>query len=294
MSYSETYSRYSDAVEQALLYAIPMEDCPQRRVEDAMRYSLLSGGKHLRGVLTLAFYRLCGGTQPEEALPLACAVEMVHAYSLIHDDLPCMDNDDLRRGKPTCHKVYGEATALLAGDGLLTAAFTQLTDCGTLTAAQRLDAVAQLAKSAGTKGMIGGQQLDMEYEGKLIQPDLLRQLHGMKTGALITAAAQLGCIAAGAATAQRDLARQYSTRLGLIFQITDDLLDVTATVEELGKPIGSDAASGKTTYATLYGEQGSRQMVRELASEAKRYVAAQTPEGEFLRELLEQMEQRTK
>lgn len=249
----------------------------------AMEYSLLAGGKRLRPILTLEVCKAAGGNV-EAAMPLACAVEMVHTYSLIHDDLPAMDNDDLRRGKPTNHKVYGEATAILAGDGLLTAAFEVIAEAGALTPEQRLDAVHTLSTAAGPRGMVGGQILDMDGEGHDLAREAVEELQRLKTGALIRCAAHLGCIAADAG---EDFGRgvdRYADRLGLAFQVRDDILDVTATAQTLGKPIGSDEKSHKTTFVSLLGLEACQDWVRALSREAQEALA-QFPETGFLREL---------
>lgn len=294
MSYQEQYHSYYEAVENALEDALPVCECHQRKVEDAMRYSLLGAGKRLRGVLVLAFCEQFGGNYGS-ALPLACAIEMVHAYSLIHDDLPCMDDDNLRRGKPTCHIQYGEAVALLAGDALLTKAFELISEgADGLSVQNRLAAVALLAKAAGSRGMIGGQVIDIENEGAQISKPLLDTLHSLKTGALIRAAVGLGCLASGASGVLAKAADSYAARLGLIFQIVDDLLDITSTPEELGKPVGSDAANGKTTYAGLYGLEGSGKILQELVKEAKAICEQFGGDTVFLRELIDNMVTRTK
>ena len=233
---------------------------------ESMEYSLLAGGKRIRPVLTLECCRLCG-KEPEYALNFACGVEMVHTYSLIHDDLPAMDDDALRRGRPTNHKVYGEATAILAGDGLLTAAFETLADAK-LAPEQIVEAVACLAKQAGPEGMVGGQALDMAGEGRALTRKELEQLQTLKTGALISAAAELGCIAAGGTAGQREAVRSYAQCLGRAFQIQDDILDVTGTAQELGKPIGSDQVNEKSTFVTTLGLEACCDLVRALTGQA--------------------------
>ena len=235
-------------------------------LQEAMEYSLLAGGKRIRPVLTLESCRLCGG-DPETALPFACGVEMIHTYSLIHDDLPAMDDDDLRRGRPTNHKVYGESTAILAGDGLLTAAFGQLAGAE-LPAERIVEAVACLSRAAGPEGMVGGQALDMAGEGRGLTTGELRQLQSLKTGALICAAAELGCIAAGGTRGQREKLRRYAQALGQAFQIRDDMLDVVSTEQELGKPIGSDLSKEKSTFVTALGLEGCARQVERLTQEA--------------------------
>ena len=268
MTVREQYDADKALVEAALKAAFRGRQ-PHADIYDAMNYSLLAGGKRLRPVHTLACCRLCGG-QVEDALPFACAVEMIHTYSLIHDDLPCMDDDDLRRGRPTNHKVYGEATAVLAGDGLLTAAFEiALTASDRLPAERVLAGTACLAKAAGAAGMVGGQALDMAGEGRaLTQPDV-EELQRLKTGALICAAAEMGCIAAGGSEEQRSALRNYASKLGLAFQIRDDMLDVTGDESALGKPVGSDAREEKTTFVTLKGLDGCAQMIEKLTYDAE-------------------------
>jgi geranylgeranyl diphosphate synthase type II len=235
-------------------------------LHDAMEYSLLAGGKRIRPVLVLETCRMCGGNV-QQAMPFACAIEMVHTYSLIHDDLPAMDDDDLRRGRPTNHKVYGEATAILAGDGLLTAAFEQLTKAE-LSAKQIVDAVSCLAQAAGPDGMVGGQSLDMDGEGRALTGEELERLQSLKTGALISAAAELGCIAADGTPEQREKVRSYAQALGRAFQVRDDMLDVISTDQELGKPVGSDFTNEKNTFVTVLDLDGCVKLVEELTEQA--------------------------
>ena len=238
------------------------------KIYDAMLYSLQAGGKRVRPVLVLETCRMCGG-KPEDALAFACAVEMIHTYSLIHDDLPCMDDDDLRRGKPTNHKVFGEATAVLAGDGLLTAAFEIMCEHrGDMDADRILEAVDCLSHAAGAAGMIGGQILDMEGENRTLDLEQLQELQTLKTGALICAAAELGCIAAGGDEQKRRAVREYAQCLGRAFQVRDDMLDVISTDQELGKPIGSDADKGKSTFVSALGLDGCQKLVHELTERA--------------------------
>ena len=251
------------------------------RLYEAMEYSLLAGGKRIRPVLTLACCRLCGGEE-ELALPLGCAVEMVHTYSLIHDDLPCMDDDDLRRGRPTNHVVFGEAAAVLAGDALLTAAFEVLAGCrGKLPEGRVLEAVDCLSRAAGARGMVGGQILDMEGEGRTLTLEELERLQSLKTGALISAAAEMGCIAAGASREQRQAVATYAQCLGRAFQIQDDILDVTSTDEELGKSVGSDQANGKSTFVTALGLEECRRLTDRLTRRGVQALEGM-PGAEFL------------
>lgn len=293
MTWSERYPEYCSMIEAVLPQYLPPVTLPQGKVCEAMAYSLLDGGKRIRGCLTLAMCELCGG-EVQSALPLACAVEMVHAYSLIHDDLPCMDNDDLRRGKPSCHIKFGEGTALLAGDALLTHAFSAASDAyfnGTLPAETVLRCVNQLSRAAGVEGMIGGQVIDTAPEEVPMTPEQLEAMHGMKTGALIRSAAVLGCLAAGA---PRDVVMQadlYAAKIGLAFQIVDDILDVTEESEKLGKST-SDADNNKTTYITLYGVEKAREMVRRLVLEADLAVKGTVLDDEMLYELADTLAKR--
>ena len=268
MSYLEQMQQDCARVEEWLRTCFMGRE-PRADLYDAMRYSLLAGGKRLRPVLLLESCRMCGG-DVEGALPFACAVEMLHTYSLIHDDLPAMDNDDLRRGRPTNHKVYGEATAILAGDGLLTAAFeTMLEHGGDLPAPRVLAAAACLGRAAGARGMVGGQALDMAGEGHALALADVEELQRLKTGALIAAAAEMGCILAGGGAEARAAVRRYAEKLGLAFQIRDDMLDVEGDEATLGKPIGSDAENEKTTFVTLKGLEWCQDAVERLTREAQ-------------------------
>ena len=253
---------------------------PQQTLFESMRYSLLAGGKRLRPVLTLEFCRACGGV-PEAALPFAAALEMVHTYSLIHDDLPCMDNDDYRRGRLTNHKVFGEAGAVLAGDALLTAAFTRMS-MAPLPAERVVEGVRMLGECAGELGMVGGQILDLAGEDKLLTEDEIGAIHVRKTGALIGAACTLGVIAAGGAEAQLDAAARYAAGLGLAFQIRDDVLDVIGEADKLGKQTGMDAH--KNTYARLLSLDECQSRVDRLTAHAVEALDAFADPG-FLREL---------
>ncbi len=292
--YGQKFDEYYRAVEEALPAFLPQGDTPQKTVQEAMAYSLLGGGKRIRAVLCLAFCELCGGTR-EAAMPFACAIEMVHAYSLIHDDLPCMDDDDLRRGKPSCHIQYGEALAVLAGDGLLTLGFETILSqyyTGKYPPQVIARAGAELAAAIGTAGMIGGQVMDIEHEGKPISAGDLNILHSMKTGALIRASARMGCVVAGAPDDVIARADKYAKNIGIAFQITDDILDVTSTEEKLGKPVESDRQMGKTTYATLYGVEKSRQIVKDLVLEADLSIKGSVLDDPFLYRLADQLAQR--
>ncbi|MCI8439209.1 MAG: polyprenyl synthetase family protein [Oscillospiraceae bacterium] len=266
--YQQQYQSYFDEIER-YLQGLFMGGQPYDRLQEAMRYSLLAGGKRVRPVLTLAFCEALGG-QRQSALPLACALELVHTYSLIHDDLPCMDDDELRRGQPTCHTVYGEATAVLAGDALQAEAFRLMAQAPELSGEQRADAVLELARACGGDGMVAGQLMDVEQI--VTNEEELRLMCGLKTGAMIQAAAVLGCVAADASGETRERARAYGRHIGLAFQIRDDMLDVTASETELGKPVGSDRSEGKHTFADMLGLEGCAAAVAEETRLAKEAV----------------------
>ena len=255
-------------------------------VSSAMRYSLSIGGKRIRPMLVLEFCRVCGG-DIDKAVPLAVAVEMVHTYSLIHDDLPCMDDDDMRRGMPSCHIRYGEEYALLAGDALLTAAFGVI--AGSEIAAEKpevaVKAIKALSELAGVNGMIGGQEIDLTYENKEATVEVLEVLDSLKTGALIRCAAYLGVISACDNEEFLEAADVYSKNIGHAFQIVDDILDVTGDENQLGKPIGSDAQCGKSTYVSLLGLEKSREYVDKLTDDAVNALSVFGDEADFLREL---------
>ena len=250
----------------------------------AMEYSLLAGGKRLRPVLCISCARLCGAE--ENILPFAAAIECIHSYSLIHDDLPAMDNDDLRRGKPTNHKVFGEAAAILAGDGLLTEAFVLMSETP-LPAGRVLAALAAFARAAGSGGMVGGQMLDMEYTGRTqLGIEELAAMQALKTGALLKASCLCGALLAGADAPTQTALSVYGEAFGVAFQIVDDILDVTGTYEEIGKAPGSDAASGKVTWPALVGLERSRELaLKHSRRAASALVAFHGPEADFLCEL---------
>ena len=263
---------------------LPGKDILQKSVIDAMEYSLAAGGKRVRPILTLAFCEACGG-YVENALPFACAVEMVHTYSLIHDDLPCMDNEFLRRGRPANHIANGEAMALLAGDALLTRAFEVMLCDETIKlvgAEAAAMAAGCLARSIGVLGMIGGQVIDLESEGKNLTQVALDKMHSLKTGALITAAAKIGCIAAQANKNEILAAQSYANSIGLAFQIMDDILDVTSTSDELGKNVGSDLAAQKSTYVSCMGIEKSKRTVLQLTENAIKSLKVFGDKKEFL------------
>lgn len=267
----EGYDRYRQLVEEGLDRYLPPENTKPASLHQAMRYSACGGGKRLRGVCCLMAAELFG-VDPSAALPMACALEMVHAYSLIHDDLPCMDNDDLRRGKPTCHKVYGEAVALMAGNALLTwAILTVLTQTPPEIPKDRLlTALQELVAASGPEGMLGGQVLDLAAEGRRIPYEELKEIHRRKTGALILASVRTGAIFGGACAAELQDLTDYGTALGFAFQITDDLLDVTSSTQVLGKTVGSDLRNEKSTYPALLGLEEAERKAKEETEKAER------------------------
>lgn len=256
---------------------------PQAELAESMRYSLLAGGKRIRPMLVLEFCRIAGG-DIESALPVACAIEMLHTYSLIHDDLPCMDNDELRRGRPTNHVVYGECTAVLAGDTLQAEAFGSILR-SSLPADRRALCAQLLADAVGLDGMCGGQFLDMQGEGKILTEQQLTDINSRKTGALLVAACQMGVAAAGGSEVQLAAAAHYGAAVGLAFQIRDDMLDVLSTDAELGKPVGSDAEENKNTYMALFGEEGCRTTIEKLTETAQNVISEAFEDTVFLSEL---------
>jgi geranylgeranyl diphosphate synthase, type II len=266
-------------VEEALDRALPPESAWPATIHRAVRYSLFAGGKRIRPLLVLAAGEAVGGER-EGVMPLACAVEMIHTYSLVHDDLPAMDDDDLRRGKPTSHKVFGEGIAILVGDALLTRAFhlmAAVPDRGDAEKARRhLAATAVLAEAAGTSGLIGGQVQDLESEGQGLDAAALERMHRAKTGALLGACVRGGALLGGGEGDDLKRLDQYASAIGLAFQVVDDVLDATGAAHELGKTAGKDARAGKATYVSVHGLEASRQMARRLLDEA---VSALAPLG---------------
>lgn len=255
------------AIEEALTGFLPSRSPIAQPLVDAMRYAALGGGKRLRPMLTCASCMAFGG-RLEDALPPACAVELIHTYSLVHDDLPAMDDDALRRGKPSCHAAYGEAVAILVGDALQALAFEVLADAPGVSAANRAAAVSLLAEAVGWRGMVGGQAFDMASEGQRLGLAELKALHAAKTGALLSAAVQIGVLFANASEAQMAVAKAFGDRVGLGFQIIDDVLDVTSDTATLGKPAGSDQQADKSTFVTLMSLDEARREARALSKEA--------------------------
>ena len=280
---ANTLKKYSALIERRIDEIFPERDTEYKKVIDAARYSLLLGGKRIRPVIMLEFCKALGGKQ-EEAIDFSIALEMIHTYSLIHDDLPCMDNDDLRRGKPSCHIKFGEDIALLAGDTLLTTAFSVASNAN-VSDDKKVKAISVLAKRAGANGMIGGQVMDLDFE--VNKPDInsLRVMYLRKTGALLSAAAEIGAIIAGADENTIQTAANYALNVGLAFQIIDDILDITGDEKTLGKPIGSDLENDKTTFVSLVGMEKAKAKAEMLTKEAIGLLDLIGGDTEFLKEL---------
>lgn len=263
MSIQDYLKSKTDLLEKHLDHLIPEKDEPHKELYRAARYSLMGAGKRLRPILVLATTETMGG-DVNKALSAACALEMIHTYSLIHDDLPCMDNADFRRGKPALHKAFRESHAVLAGDFLLTYAFEVLASDKNLNSTQKLMLIELLAKNAGSKGMIAGQIMDLEAEGKKINLECLRLIHRNKTGALITASIEFGGIIANCSSFHMNILRNFSEHIGLAFQIVDDILDATESRQNLGKDSASDLKNDKATYVALMGLEESKRLAQEL------------------------------
>lgn len=265
----DSLNQYAKTIEEYIEYLFESDTRKYEIVNDACRYSLLLGGKRIRPFLINSFYKLCGGEENYSA-NFEVAIECIHTYSLIHDDLPCMDNDDMRRGQPSCHKKFGETFALLAGDALLTDAFALASYTTDVESKNVLKAIRVLAECAGTDGMIGGQVIDLLYEDKTADIEVLKQICSLKTGKLIMAACKIGCILANADKEKIEAAEKYAECLGLAFQIVDDILDEIGSEEKLGKPIHSDKENNKSTFVSLLGIEKCRGIVAELTEKAKR------------------------
>ncbi len=293
------YYNYKDLVEEHLLDFLPEIDHKSITLYEAMKYSLSSGGKRIRPVLMLAACDFAGG-DINLALPYACAAEYIHTYSLIHDDLPAMDNDDLRRGMPTSHKVYGEAIAILAGDGLLTSAFEAMNKDMLLyldtpeMLNRRVRASYELAKGAGCRGMVAGQVADIEGEGTHCSKELLEYIHVNKTAALLVSTIRAGAYLGGADKTTLSDLTAYGEHLGLLFQITDDMLDACGNEEEMGKKTGVDIEKNKVTYVSLYGIEKTRKMAEELAEEARKTIAGYYDNAEVFNDIIDDVLTRTK
>ncbi|MBQ8003586.1 MAG: polyprenyl synthetase family protein [Oscillospiraceae bacterium] len=281
MNCEAKFNEYREKINAALDAAINNDNSLYSKIFDAMKYSLDAGGKRIRPVLVLEFARIFGVSE-DMAMPFAVALEMIHTYSLIHDDLPCMDDDDLRRGRPTNHKMFGEAVAVLAGDALLNRAFEHiLTECKDFSSEITLKALGCLAKASGANGMIGGQVIDMEGEKRSLNVTEIEQLQDMKTGALIKAGALIGCILGQASDDDIAAAKDYAANIGLAFQIKDDILNVEGDAIIMGKDVGNDETSGKSTFVKLLGMDMCKKKVDELTKKAV-LSAKKLPECEFL------------
>ncbi len=259
-------NRYENEIEQRLLNIAKCRNNEYAELFEAVGYSLSAGGKRIRPKIMLEFAYMCG-IEPLRALNFACALEMIHTYSLIHDDLPCMDNDDMRRGRPSCHIAFGESTALLAGDALLTDAFLTALSTENIPSERVVKAAALLSECAGSNGMIGGQVIDLKYEGRETPLEVVKELYRLKTGALLKAAAVIGCILSGADAEKVKAADVFAENLGLAFQIRDDILDIIGDEKELGKPTGSDGRAEKSTYVAHVG-------LDEAQRDVENYTAA--------------------
>jgi len=282
---AEALARDAERIETALAVMLPEMPGPERRVVEAMRYAALGGGKRMRPFLVLESARLFN-VNPDCALRVAAAIEMVHCYSLVHDDLPAMDDDDMRRGRPTVHKAFDEATAILAGDALLTRAFEVLADPLTHGDGNvRSELVLTLARAAGAEGMVGGQMIDLDAEHREMDIGIIMRLQRLKTGALILFACEAGAVMGHAPAQLREALRGYAQDLGLAFQMTDDLLDVEGEAGDLGKAVGKDAARGKATFVSLLGAARARDQAHMLAEQAVTHLHAFGAEGACLRDL---------
>lgn len=289
MSFMDEFRQYGTQTEEELNRCFDTYlEYEQKTLLESMRYSLMAGGKRIRPILVKQFYQAAGGEAGGDIAPISCAVEMLHTYSLIHDDLPCMDNDDLRRGRPTNHKVYGECTAVLAGDALQCAAFQSILSAK-LPAEYRAAAALELADCAGAYGMCGGQQLDMEGETRVLTLEEIQLKDRLKTGCLIQAACVMGVLAAGKTrdSVEAKAAADYADKIGRAFQIRDDILNVTSDAETMGKPVGNDEESCKSTYVSLLGLERCQELVKQLSEDAKKSIHGIFEQTEFLEELAE-------
>ena len=286
-------NKYLPLIEEFLPTLLPSENCTEKNVISSVKYSLLAPGKRLRPTLLLAFCDICSG-DVTAALPYACAVEMIHSYSLIHDDLPCMDDDDLRRGKPSNHIVFGEDIALLAGDALQALAYESMLSDEVLekTGINGAKAAFILAKASGLLGMVGGQTIDLETEGKNPSLETISEMYSKKTGQLIKAPCLMGCVLANADEKETKAAETYAEKIGLAFQIVDDILDIVSDTDTLGKPVGSDVENQKVNYVTILGIEKSREIVSDLTKEAVAALDVFDSDTEFLKDLALQLSKR--
>lgn len=286
--FKEIYNNKKAIIENYINEDLTYPECSYKTVLEAMRYSACAGGKRIRPVLLMSAYEIFGDDY-ESVLPFCAAIEYIHTYSLIHDDLPAMDNDDLRRGLPTCHVKFSEAVAILAGDALLNYAYEKMSETiipyGT-------EAMCEIAKAAGKSGMIGGQMIDIENEGKKIDLNLLNELHALKTGALIRAACKAGAILGGASVNDAEILGEFGSLIGMSFQIKDDILDKTSSAEELGKPVGSDEKNDKITYLTHFSIEECEDIIKQLTERANEIIDSFGARGEFLKELARELAER--
>ncbi len=293
MNFTEKQSEYIQIIEDSLNKSIKIENPYYINLKDAMQYSLMASGKRLRPVLALAVAEMLG-KDLKDVLAFACSIEMIHTYSLIHDDLPAMDNDDFRRGKLTNHKIYGEAMAILAGDALLNLAYeNMIEDAISSNNSRKLEAMRLVAKYAGALGMIGGQVIDLNSEGISIAEDKLKTMHKLKTGALIKAPVESAAVICGVTDNELKLLSNFAANLGLAFQIKDDILDVEGNIENMGKNPGSDALCEKTTYVTMYGLEQSKKLLEKVTDEGVTYLAQFGSKAEFLRDMALSLVKRT-
>lgn len=286
------YRQKISLIDEVLDRLIQRQQALPPLIYDAMRYSLFAGGKRLRPILLMAAAD-AAGANGSDYLPVACGLEMIHTYSLIHDDLPAMDNDDYRRGKPTNHKVFGEGMAILAGDALLTQAFETILSQSGVDPTVLITVTREIAVAAGPAGMVGGQAADLLAEGKKLDGQTLRYMHQAKTGALFRAALRSGGMLAGASDRQLDALTAYAEQFGLAFQITDDILDVTGTQAQTGKPAGSDARNEKATYVSLYSLDTARELAANAVNAARGALAAFGSEADVLRQIVDSLLTRT-
>lgn len=288
MDLDEYFRKVVSDVDTAMEVFLPVAAESPGTIHEAMRYCVFAGGKKLRPALCIAAAEACGGSR-QDALPAACAVELMHTYSLVHDDLPCMDDDDLRRGRATCHKVYGEGMAVLCGDALLTEAFSVLAKSGGSENFPVAAMIAELASAGGSRKLIGGQVLDLEGEGKSLSIDELVKIHEAKTAALLVASLRLGAMSANASPMQIESLTEYGYSLGLAFQVIDDILDVTQTTASLGKTAGKDEAVNKATYPSVIGLSESREEAKRLTGKALNALEPFGENGLRLRQIAEWM-----
>jgi geranylgeranyl diphosphate synthase type II len=292
MEVEEFIAQRAEVINDALDSYLPPADLKPTTLHQSMRYSVLAGGKRLRPILTLVAAELVGELEQSKVLPAACAIELVHNYSLIHDDLPDLDDDDFRRGQPSNHNQYSPAIAILAGDALLTLAFELVSDIDDISATKIKSITNELAQGSGNKGMVGGQVVDIEAEGKEIDSTELDYIHRHKTGALLKTAVRIGALLGEASSEELAALTTYAEKIGLAFQIVDDILDIEGSVEKLGKAVGSDLNQDKATFPEIYGLQESKKLATRTIQEAKRALAVVGDKAKVLEELADYIVQR--